>query len=1252
MRRAERFGRCVVSSVEYRVVFMACRPIILDRSPVRALRWIAVAMALLVCAPAAPRQAEADAISGELSARVEDGFARLVFTLTDAVDSSVRLSGNVLIISFKQPVAVQVDKLAIQLPDYIGAARRDPDGKGVRIALSRKVTANSTHAAEKLFVDLLPDTWEGPPPGLPQDVVEELARRARDAERLERQRRQFAQQRKIVPVRVRVAVQPTFTRYLFEVSDQVAVAADHGKDRLTLTFDSPIKFDLADVKAALPAVLEDVSTEIDQDTASVRFIFVAKIDVRTFHDDSGYVVDVVTGDKAPAKGGAADSTERRVLDSLQVEGAPPKVAPPATIPADQGGAPAPLPQVAPAKPSAQLTPPATLPPVTEAKAEAPAPAVAPPPAKAEIQVAAPSPPPTAPGPAAAETAARKPKGAVAVELARQGENLKLSFAFATKTSAAVFRRADSLWIVFDSKADIDLSALKDDTSRTIRNAEVTRAPDGDIVHISLERPRLSSAAVDGPVWTITIGDEVLAPTRALDINRNVVGPNRSIVTIPFEEPHHLHRLHDPEVGDSLFVVTAFGPARGFLKTQDFVEFRALASTQGVVVQPLADDINVELSADKIIVGRPNGLALSTSAASARHGSGLRPVVLDSQAWGFDRQATFVERQSQLVRFAAEAPESKRMASRVNLARFYLARDMFPEAKSVLDVVLGAGRPAAEEASAYVLRAVAEVMMNRPEAALKDLANPAISNQYDAPLWRAVVHAHQGKWAEAREGFKSVESSIATLPMELQRRVLKDALRSSIEVRDFATATTEFNEFEAVGVPHEMEPSIAVLSGRLAEGMNRTEDALASYRTAADSWDRPAAAQGRLREIVLRYSLGDLKREEVITELETLTTVWRGDETEVEALQLLARLYTEDGRYRDSFYVMRSAMTAHPDSDMTRRIQDAAAATFDALFLAGKGDAMPAIDALALFYDFRELTPIGRRGDEMIRRLADRLVSVDLLDQGADLLQYQVDHRLQGAARAQVATRLAVVYLMNHTPDRALAALRATRTADLSTELRNQRLLLEARALSDAGRSDVALEVISNIDGREAIRLRSDILWNARRWRESAEQLELLYGDRWKDWQPLNDVERSDVLRAAIGFALGEDKIGLNRFREKFAAKMAEGPDGRAFEVAAAPLATSSAEFAAISHAAASVDTLDGFLRDLQARYPETGTMLGPEPAAAAKPAVSDAAAKAAPAAEAEPAVPAASPPLTKPADPARTSAAPAPAIATRRTASR
>jgi hypothetical protein len=388
------------------------------------------------------------------------------------------------------------------------------------------------------------------------------------------------------------------------------------------------------------------------------------------------------------------------------------------------------------------------------------------------------------------------------------------------------------------------------------------------------------------------------------------------------------------------------------------------------------------------------------------------------------------------------------------------------------------------------------------------------------------------------------------------------------------------------VPPELEPAAAVLTGRLAERMGRSEDALASYRFAAESWNRPMAAQGRLRELVLRYGLGETKKTEVINDLEVLTTAWRGDETELEALQLLARLYTEEGRYRDAFHVMRIALTAHPHAELTRRIQDEASQTFDTLFLAGKGDALPAIEALSLFYDFRDLAPIGRRGDEMIRRLADRLVSVDLLDQAAELLQHQVDNRLQGAARAQVATRLAVIYLINHKPDRAQATLRATRTADLSNEIRNQRLLIEARAISDIGRHDLALEIVANVASREATRLRSDVHWAARRWQQAAEQIELLHSDRAKSFEPLTDLERSDILRAGIGYALAEDRIGLTRLREKFAAKMADGADRRAFEVATGGLGPNSAEFRDVARIIASVDTLEGFLRDMRVRYPD------------------------------------------------------------------
>jgi tetratricopeptide (TPR) repeat protein len=682
------------------------------------------------------------------------------------------------------------------------------------------------------------------------------------------------------------------------------------------------------------------------------------------------------------------------------------------------------------------------------------------------------------------------------------------------------------------------------------------------------------------------------------------GGGRASISIPLQEPHQVHRLVDAEVGDTLLVVTALGPARGFLKPQEFVEFNALASTHGVVIQPLADDLVAEASPDKIVIGRPAGLTLSSAAprtpANALRGPGeaaRRNSALDAQAWGFDREANFRDRQTRLIAAAAAASEVQRAPAQLELARFYLARDLTVEAKGVLDVAASDER-AKEDSTALALRAIANVMLGRGADAMKDLVHPSVAKRNDITLWRALALAQQGKWVEAREGFRSLETAAAVLPVELQRLAFQEAARAAVEVRDFGGAATLINEVDTLGPAQEHDAELTVLKGRVMEGLGRLAEALTLYRGAADHPQLPAAARARLREIALRQSIGEMNREDATFALESLTMGWRGDETEAEALQLLGRLYAEDRRYRDAFQVMRTALTSYPRSEMTRRIQDEAAAAFDSLFLGGKGDSLPAIDALSLFYDFRDLTPVGRRGDEMIRKLADRLVAVDLLDQAAELLQHQVDNRLQGAARAQVAVRLSVIYLIARKPDRALAVLRATRSADLPNELRSQRLLIEARAQSDVGRPDVALEAIANIAGPETERLRADILWKARRWRDASEQMEKMFADRWRDFAPLTEAERADVMRAAIGYALGEDTIGLDRFRSKYAPKMAEGPDRRAFEVVTAPFNTNAPEFGDIARVVAATDTLEAFLRDIRARFPET---TGPLPGAPAPP---------------------------------------------------
>ena len=193
------------------------------------------------------------------------------------------------------------------------------------------------------------------------------------------------------------------------------------------------------------------------------------------------------------------------------------------------------------------------------------------------------------------------------------------------------------------------------------------------MRVKLERPRLVSLETDSSGWILTIGDSVTAPSRPLAIARNIVGKNRASVSIPFEHPGKIHSLTDLDIGDRLLVVTALGPARGFLKAQNFVELRALPSMHGVVLQPLADDVTAELAVDKITVTRPGGLSLSPMAADAQPTSTFHAVTFDTQLWTYNRRDQ-VQRPASRIdadrgHGAAEPTQAGAAQSRAFLSRF-------------------------------------------------------------------------------------------------------------------------------------------------------------------------------------------------------------------------------------------------------------------------------------------------------------------------------------------------------------------------------------------------------------------------------------------------------------------------------------------------------------------------------------------------------------------------------------------------------
>jgi hypothetical protein len=254
--------------------------------------------------------------------------------------------------------------------------------------------------------------------------------------------------------------------------------------------------------------------------------------------------------------------------------------------------------------------------------------------------------------------------------------------------------------------------------------------------------------------------------------------------------------------------------------------------------------------------------------------------------------------------------------------------------------------------------------------------------------------------------------------------------------------------------------------------------------------------------------------------------------------------------------------------------------FERLFLDGEADQMQPIEALGLFYEFADLTPVGPNGDRIVRLLAGRLVSVDLLEQAAQLLQHQVDERLQGMGKAQVAADLAAIYLMDHKPDKALVAIDTSRQPNMPATLLADRHILEARALMELGRLDAATELVERDRSEDAQRVRAEAAWRSHDWDRAAAELRTLLAMR-RAAAPLDEDGRQEVLRLAVALTMAGDDDAVRAVYRQYAGDMAHTDEADAFEVIASGISADGAAIRDVARAVARTDLLDRFMQRMR-----------------------------------------------------------------------
>lgn len=1217
-----------------------------------SVRLAAVAATLCLATIGAASIAEAQEATEPVTVDFRSGpdFGRMVLTFPNLnllPPHKVTSDSGVLVIQFDQPVSLNAEAAVTRLADYVLIVRTDPDGLGVRMALARSVKINVMEAGPQLFVDFLPGTWKGEPPRLPDEVVAALAMKADEmAKAAAAAQRLIAESEKPIRIDVSAARAPTFSRLSFKWNVPFDVDFRRTDLGVDLRFNRLATPDLTAIRSDPPPFVNDITAEQGDQGLVVHILTETVADVRAYKDDDSYIVDV-RGPDNPVAMTPLDRALQAAVAPL------PAVPAGATQAVSAGGHDVPDPaHAAPvadhAAPAGSHEPPmagSSTPPSAPAEQVAAAPAHVD--ANASHEAAAPvqaetathAEVPAAAGEVASVTppadslsehsvkasperpeiiAADKPKadiaelpenavaralvdGVIRVESERVGQAVHITFPYKKEVGAALFMRDSTLWMVFDDTAPIDAATLQDAFVGFARSIEPTTVDGAQLIRIDMTDRFVSTMSPDGPKWIVTIGELVTDPTRPLSIGRQVRPDGSKSLDIPFGPVSRIHKLTDPRSEDTVIVVTGKGQARGFVKPHAFAELDALASIHGLALVPKVDDLAVTSDGILVSIGRPGGLAVSTLAEEkkatlfdlpAALGSSVarKAAVIDfGEARNVDA-ASYWQTRHKLMTDVAQARDLPERVDRwYKAATFALAQGLGPETTGILDLV---GKLAPEETVSNrmaALRAGGEYFTYRPDRTLKLLERRELNDSPDAAVWKAMALSDLGRHADAVPEFAKGDAVIGSFPPVIQRRYALSHIASAIDLKDYTTARDLLARLDPSSVSPSERARLDLLNALARDAAGHALDAVTLLSNIVRETKGPIAAEATYRLVQLQRREGLITLDQAIDRLEQLAVTWRGDEMELKTLRLLGQYSIERGNYRRAFEVMRVAEQVNPNSTTSRQMTEEMQVAFSQVFLDKKNSDLSPVQALSLYYDYRELTPSGRRGDAMVRKLADRLIEVDLLPQAASLLEYQVKNRLRGAARAQVAADLALVYLLDDRPDKALFTLSTTRQASLPVAIERQRRTVEAKAMAESGNPDGALEVLMPLDGVEIGRLKADIMWSADRYADAGTAYEKTLGARWTDAMPLSDSEQLAVLKAGIAYTLAGDRMSVDRLRSKYTEKMAPTANGSAFDAVTGPIVASGSDFQSIVKSIADADTMKSFLADYRKRYLDVET---------------------------------------------------------------
>ncbi|MDP6573088.1 MAG: tetratricopeptide repeat protein [Rhodospirillales bacterium] len=1149
-------------------------------------RFSMILAAPLWVALASPAAAESVAVRGG----AHEGYGRIVFNWKTPVPFSADMAGGKLVVRFNRPIEATYDSAVRALRKYTSGADPGADGRSVAFAMKGNFGLRSFNMGSAVVVDLL-DT--APPPG--EAAAESDAEKQSAAARPSAKTQAPAE---APSVQVRSGAHKGYTRIVFDWPRKVGYRVEKEGSAVAVNFERSARLNIGRLKSNPPNFVRQAAARLQGGGTVFAMTVPETSRVRHFRSGPKVVLDVMAPSDTEIASAPSSPTPAKEPKKAVTKLATKPVAKPAPEPAvksvsrDQAKAgdkprvkPESKPETKPeAKPEPLGKPKEMAAKPMSLKPSRPTPLTTS--GGAEMKVAAASRKESGAAPAVkSPQGAPTPSGAAVTAKAIEGavDAVSLRFDWDEPVAAAVFRRAGSLWAVFDKASSPDLAALRASVGNVIRKIEQVEAPRATALRMDTVASINPSIRRDGLAWVLELRKQPLKPPTPIKANAQPNSPVGARVFLSVPEPGEALAVRDPEVGDNLVVVPVIPLGHGVDRRREYPQFMILTSAQGIVFKPRIDDLRVRPLRQGVEITSVSSLQLSSVTPQEEAGAQVGMMraltrVFDLKKWRQGGIGSFTRDKQELLLAIAKSKESRREKARLSLARFYFALGFGAESLAVLRLIEENNPEIQGDPEFRALRGANRFLMGHLENARSDLFHVSLDGNDEANFWRAALSASEGDLIKAARGLGRAKGIIRPYPRALKMAMGKLVAEAAILVGDINTASENLKALVAENPTPVERAEIAYIEGRLKELGGDFEGAVAKWESAQEGPHRPSRAKAAVARAELLLKLREMSRAEAIEEYEKLRFAWRGDDFEFQMLRRLGELYLAEGDYRSGLRTLRQAATHFRDHKNAAQVTQQMADAFADVYFGEGGEDLPPMTAIALYDEFKELTPAGQKGDEMIRKIADRLVSVDLLERAAKLLEAQVKFRLKGVEKTRVGTQLALVYLLDRDFEKASKTLEDTRVSGIPKELADQRRHMMARILAEQKKKSAALELLKEDKSEAADVLRLEMFWEARDWPNSAQVLRRLISEFGAEpGKPVNDTQARHILNYAIALTLSNNERGLGKLREDFGIAMENGPFRDAFRLIASPQSQGLVDFRTIAGKVADVENFRGFM---------------------------------------------------------------------------